>query len=72
MVAALAGKAATKAPGEWVIGYWFDETKWETKQFPTRHDLDRATTGHPVFVLRAGGHNAVTNSLALRLSLIHI
>ena len=66
MVDALAVKAAEKAEGEWVIGYWFDESKWGTKQFPTRHDLDRATTRHPIFVLRAGGHNAAANSLALQ------
>jgi predicted amidohydrolase YtcJ len=66
MVDALANKAATKAAGEWVIGYWFDESKWDTGQFPTRYDLDQATTKHPIFVLRAGGHNAVTNSLALQ------
>lgn len=66
MVDVLSAKAATKAEGEWVIGYWFDESKWETQQFPTCHDLDHATTRHPIFVLRAGGHNAVANSLALK------
>jgi len=65
MVDALGRNAAEKAEGEWVIGYWFDETKWETNRFPTRHEVDRATSKHPVFVLRAGGHNAVANSLAL-------
>ena len=71
MVDALARKAAEKADGEWVVGTWFDETEWEIKAFPTRHDLDQATTRHPIFVMRAGGHNAVVNSLALETVGIH-
>lgn len=68
MVDALARKAAEKAEGEWVIGTWFDESKWIDKAFPTKHDIDRATTKHPVYVGRAGGHNAVANSLALKMA----
>jgi len=68
IVQALRSKADTKQPGEWVIGTWFDETKLEEHRFPTRGDLDRASTLNPVYLGRAGGHNAVANSLALTLA----
>ncbi len=65
---ALKAKAASKPEGEWVIGSWFDESQWKDKRFPTRHDLDKVSTKHPVYLGRAGGHNAVANSLALKLA----
>ena len=68
IVAALKEKADSKPDGEWVIGSWFDETQWEDKRFPNRYDLDRASTRHPVYLGRAGGHNSVANSLALELA----
>ncbi|MFQ6053067.1 MAG: amidohydrolase, partial [Candidatus Bathyarchaeia archaeon] len=68
IVEALAAKAAEKAEGEWVIGSWFDESKLEERRFPTRYDLDRASTRHPIYLGRAGGHNAVANSLALEMA----
>ena len=68
IVEALAAKAAEKAEGEWIIGHWFDESKLQERRFPTRYDLDRASKRHPIYLGRAGGHNAVANSLALRLA----
>jgi hypothetical protein len=64
-------KAKSKKPGEWVIGSWFDETQWSEKRFPTRHDLDKASTEHPIYLGRAGGHNAVANTTALELAEIN-
>jgi len=68
VVEALAAKAAEKPPGEWVIGSGFDESQWEDKRFPNRYDLDSASTEHPIYLGRAGGHNSVANSLALELA----
>lgn len=65
---ALKQKADTKTEGEWVIGAWFDESQWEDKRFPNKYDLDKASTKHPIYLGRAGGHNAVANSLALHLA----
>lgn len=58
-------KASSTPEGEWVRGSWFDETQWEDQRFPDRHDLDKVSTRHPVYIGRAGGHNSVANSLAL-------
>lgn len=68
IVEALRLKAAEKPAGEWVIGNWFDESKLEERRFPTRYDLDRASKKHPIYLGRAGGHNAVANSLALKIA----
>jgi hypothetical protein len=68
VVEALRAKAGSKKTGDWVVGSWFDESQWKDKRFPNRHDLDRASTDRPIYLGRAGGHNAVANSLALRLA----
>ncbi|MFH2111853.1 MAG: amidohydrolase [Candidatus Bathyarchaeota archaeon] len=67
-VEALKAKAGSKTEGEWVVGSWFDESQWKDKRFPNRYDLDKASTVHPIYLGRAGGHNAVANSLALELA----
>jgi predicted amidohydrolase YtcJ len=61
-------KADSKNKGEWVIGSWFDESQWEDKSFPNRYDLDKASKVNPIYLGRAGGHNAVVNSLALKMA----
>ena len=68
IIEALAAKAAEKPEGEWVVGSWFDETKLSNGRWPTRYDLDEATDKHPIYLGRAGGHNAVANSLALEIA----
>jgi len=68
LVEALATKASEKAEGEWVVGYGFDETKLEDRRWPNRYDLDKASSRHPIYLGRAGGHNAVANSKALEIA----
>ena len=68
LVEALAAKAHEKAEGEWVVGYGFDETKLEDRRWPTRYDLDKASPRNPIYLGRAGGHNAVANSVALEIA----
>lgn len=68
VVSALKKKAESKPDGEWVVGSWFDETQWGDQRFPDRHDLDKASKKHPVYLGRAGGHNSVANSLALEIA----
>jgi predicted amidohydrolase YtcJ len=68
LVEALATKASEKAEGEWVVGYGFDETKLEDRRWPNRYDLDSASSRHPIYLGRAGGHNAIANSVALEIA----
>ena len=61
--AAIRAKAAATAPGEWVVGFLYDDTK--TPRPLERADLDAAAPDHPVVVQHRGGHTAFVNSRAL-------
>ena len=61
-------RAAQTPPGEWVIGYgnlFFDQ-KLAERRYPDRHELDLASTEHPI-VLHCGGHVSMLNSRALEV-----
>jgi len=64
--AAVRKKAQTTAPGVWVTGFMFDDTKLDRPL--TRHDLDQATAEHPVAINHRGGHTSWYNSKALELA----
>ncbi len=52
-------------PGRWVRGFGMDFTRFEDGRPPTRWDLDKVTTEHPVVILHVSGHYALVNSRAL-------
>src|SRR5262245_13479241 len=66
LVAALKRKAERTPPGQWVFGSRYQETKLGRQ--PTRHDLDRASTNHPIIISHSSGHQSVCNSVALQLA----
>jgi predicted amidohydrolase YtcJ len=52
-----------------VIGWGFDQEAFTgRKQFPTRRDLDRIGTGHPLVIIRICGHTVVCNSRMLEMA----
>jgi predicted amidohydrolase YtcJ len=59
-------RAGRTPAGQWIISAadWH-ELQLAERRLPTAAELDRATTDHPVLVMR-GGHNAVLNSAGLR------
>jgi predicted amidohydrolase YtcJ len=61
---ALRERAAKTPPGEWVVGFKYDDTKTDDGRRITREDLDAAVPRHPVYVSHRGGHTAYVNSLA--------
>jgi predicted amidohydrolase YtcJ len=61
--AAIRAKAARTPPGDWVVGFLYDDTK--TPRPLDRGDLDAAAPDHPVVVQHRGGHTAFVNSRAL-------
>jgi predicted amidohydrolase YtcJ len=63
---AIRERAAKTPPGDWIIGFKYDDTKTKEGRKLTREDLDAAAPGHPVFIEHRGGHTAYVNSLALR------
>ena len=54
--------------GQWVTGRGWIETPWHPQTFPTRYDLDTISPNNPVYLVRADGHGALANSLALNLA----
>jgi predicted amidohydrolase YtcJ len=68
----LRARAQNAAPGEWIVGGGWDQTRWPVKELPSRWDVDEATSDHPVFVQRVDGHIAVANTRALQLASITI
>jgi predicted amidohydrolase YtcJ len=63
---AIRERAAKTPPGDWIIGFKYDDTKTTEGRKLTREDLDAAAPDHPVFIEHRGGHTAYVNSLALR------
>ena len=61
-------RVATAAPGEWILGGGWDETKWPVKALPSRWDLDEVSADHPVYLDRVDEHIAVANTRALQLA----
>lgn len=51
----------------WVLGRGFNHDYFSEKRMPTRHDLDKISTKHPISITRACGHNLVTNTKVLEL-----
>ena len=48
--------------GDWFVGYRLNENK--SGGYPTLAELDAATAGHPLFILRTDGHIGLANSAA--------
>jgi predicted amidohydrolase YtcJ len=65
LIAALKAKAATTPKGRWVTGRGYDDTLLAERRHPTRTDLDRVSTEHPIWLTHVSGHLGVANSLAL-------
>ena len=61
-------KAEELPSGNWLKGFGYNDSNLEENRHPTRWDLDKATTEHPVFLGRMDGHLGVANSLALKLA----
>ncbi len=64
--AAVRERAAKTPPGEWVVGFKYDDTKTAERRFLTREDLDAAAPEHPVYIAHRGGHTGYSNTLAFK------
>jgi predicted amidohydrolase YtcJ len=63
---ALRERAAKTPPGQWVIGFKYDDTKTSDGRALTRQDLDAAVEDRPTVVEHRGGHTAWVNSAGLK------
>jgi len=67
---ALKSQSLKTAPGEWISGFKYDDTKTAEGRYINRYDLDEIATDHPIKIEHRGGHTAYTNSRALQLAKI--
>lgn len=68
IIGKLRAKAAQTPAGNWVDGFFFDDTKVRDKRPLTLRDLDQVSTDHPVVVRHRGGHTSFYNTKALELA----
>jgi predicted amidohydrolase YtcJ len=66
LIAALKAKADRTPAGQLVSGSRYQDTK--LGRHPNRHDLDKASTTHPILISHSSGHIIVVNSYVLEAS----
>jgi predicted amidohydrolase YtcJ len=66
LIAALKAKAAKTPAGQLVSGSRYQDTK--LGRHPNRHDLDKASTEHPIVISHSSGHIIAVNSYVLQAS----
>jgi predicted amidohydrolase YtcJ len=66
-VARVAEKAASATPGEWILGWGWDEGKWASN-YPDNAALSRASPNNPVYLVGLHGFAAWANQRALEAS----
>lgn len=64
-VSRVALRALSTPPGEWILGFGWNETEWLDHAKPHRSALDAATPDHPVALYRVDTHMVWLNSRAL-------
>ncbi|MDH3222103.1 MAG: amidohydrolase [Gemmatimonadota bacterium] len=60
----MANRARETPPGEWIVGFKYDDTKLAEGRPINRRDLDEAVPDHPAVVGHRGGHTSVYNTRA--------
>ena len=68
LIGALQARAKQTPPGEWIVGRGYDDTLLREQRHPNRHDLDQASTVHPIWIVHVSGHLGAANSRALDLA----
>ncbi len=65
LIAALRKKARATPKGTTIVGRGYQDTK--LGRHPNRHDLDQASTEHPILITHSSGHVSAANSLVLEM-----
>lgn len=60
-------RVASAAPGEWILGWGWDEGKWAAA-YPNNHTLSRVSPNNPVFLTGLHGFASWANQKALKLA----
>jgi predicted amidohydrolase YtcJ len=67
VVARVRERAATARPGEWILGWGWDEGKWAAR-YPDSDALSRASPENPVYLVGLHGFAAWANKKALAIT----
>jgi predicted amidohydrolase YtcJ len=59
-------EVSRRQPGEWIVGFNYDNTRYPSIMHPDRFSLDEVAKDNPVYVRHHSGHMGVGNSLALK------
>jgi predicted amidohydrolase YtcJ len=65
LLALIEDRCAALGPDDWFVGYRLNENK--SGGYPTLEELDRASQGRPLFILRTDGHLGLANSRAFEI-----
>lgn len=68
IVQAFRSRTADTPPDTWITGRGYHENALTEKRHPDRHDLDAASTNHPLHLIHTSAHAAVVNTKALQLA----
>lgn len=68
LIRALQEKARRTPAAEWIVGRGYDDTLLREQRHPDRHDLDRVSTAHPIWIIHTSGHLGVANTKALGIA----
>lgn len=68
MIELISKKAIETPKGNWIKGVNFDQSKFKENRFPTRYDLDKVSSEHPIVIRRCCLHAIVANSKALEIA----
>ncbi len=66
--AAIHQRALATPPGNWVLGFKYDDVRVREKRRITREDLDEVAPNNPVRIQHRGGHLCWYNSIAFALA----
>lgn len=68
VLAKIEERASSSTPGEWVVGWGYDDTLFADARHLTRSDLDSVSPANPVLIMHASGHLSYANSLSLKMA----
>ncbi|HZI63665.1 MAG TPA: amidohydrolase family protein [Thermoanaerobaculia bacterium] len=68
VITRLRAKSREAAPGSWITGRGWDQSRWPENEFPRHAALSAAVPDHPVWVRRIDGHAGLANARALAIA----
>lgn len=74
LIDSVAAAVARTAPGEWILGRGWHQSKWADSQegwvngFPVHDALSAVSPDHPVYLTHASGHAGLANAKAMEIA----